>query len=299
MKILYSKHCDKGQDYLADSTFHGLKSIPGIEVIDSPRMWYMYQNDFGPGKNSLSNLYGRGFTYYATIPDDSNIDRSDIEGKIKNKYFDLIIFSRLDAWHLSPYVDLVLEHYPPSKVIFLDGEDGIFIQDRFLGKGTYFKRELTVDNRSINPVSFGFPEEKIQPLIEKTQAISNNIPSGRSHNEENTYYQEYARSCFGKTKKKSGWDCLRHYEILGSRSIPWFEDIRSCPERICTTLPKSLLVQVLDLINQKSPDWFLNGVGKEKYLELENLVYNHFIRHCTTKAVATYMLDTHLKQTYD
>jgi len=41
------------------------------------------------------------------------------------------------------------------------------------------------------------------------------------------YHRRYRGALFGATRKKSGWDCMRHYEVLASGSIPWFEDFLS------------------------------------------------------------------------
>ena len=48
----------------------------------------------------------------------------------------------------------------------------------------------------------------------------------------------YQNSLFSLTYRKTGWDCLRHYEILASGSIPLFLDLEKCPEDT-TTLPKT------------------------------------------------------------
>jgi len=100
---------------------------------------------------------------------------------------------------------------------------------------------------------------------------------------------------FGKTHKKGGWDCLRHYEILGCRSIPVFVDLMHCPKNICTHLPKDLLLNVLNLIGTKSPNYFMTNEGIEIYNELENKIHNHFLENCTTEAMAKYLLNCYFK----
>ena len=39
------------------------------------------------------------------------------------------------------------------------------------------------------------------------------------------YNKMYQDSRFALTKKKGGWDCLRHYEILMNGCIPLFENL--------------------------------------------------------------------------
>ena len=43
------------------------------------------------------------------------------------------------------------------------------------------------------------------------------------------YFHNYRHSYYCVTRKKKGWDCLRHYEILASGCIPYFVDIDRLP----------------------------------------------------------------------
>ena len=40
-----------------------------------------------------------------------------------------------------------------------------------------------------------------------------------------------------------GWDCFRHYEILGNGAIPYFLDLESSPKQTMALLPKALLLK--------------------------------------------------------
>src|SRR3954469_9040711 len=117
MKILMTKSYE-APEYLDDSLLHGLRSLEGVNVVDSPRMWHMYSNSFGPGKIDKKTICAKGFTLFGLLED--NIDRSDIETKIKLGYFDLII---MHSWYLSPYHDLIVEHTPRHRIVWLDGRD--------------------------------------------------------------------------------------------------------------------------------------------------------------------------------
>ena len=82
-------------DYLSDGVLHGLRAIMGNDVIDSPPIWYMYKNNFGKDKENLNSMYGKGFTIFGTLTEDQNdIDRTDIENKIKSKFFNKDLFLR-------------------------------------------------------------------------------------------------------------------------------------------------------------------------------------------------------------
>lgn len=277
-----------GQDYLSDCVLHGLRQLFGDSVVDSPRLWYMYKSEFYPNTNVIPQhvLYGRGFTIFNTLETDT-IDRTDIEQKIKTRYFDLIIFSRIDFG--SPYADLIMKHYSPSEIIFLDGQDTPILYNNLIGKGIYFKRELAFPVNGILPISFGFPREKIQKSKEKLKMMCSIDPRDRStytHWIESAYYDDYNQSLFGVTTCKGGWDCMRHYEILGSRCIPLFLDLAHCPNLTCTTLPKSILLDVLHKV--KNYKYF-------DYQEVENTIHQHFVNNCLTDHLAKYIVDQYTK----
>ena len=290
MKILYGRSVN-GQDYLNDCTLHGLRQLNEIEVIDEPCPWYMYKNNFGPGKKDLKSIYGLGFTIFGTL-DDIPVDRNDVLTKIKSKYYDIVIFSRVD--HLPNYQKEVFNNYPPNKIVVLDGQDWTGIPGGFLGRCLYFKRELVIDDPKIFPISFGFPKEKIQRKMEKTQLLARSIPDFKRKyifNNEQDYYNDYNASYFGKTFKKAGWDSLRHYEILGSNCVPYFTDIQHCPNRCLTNLPKELFLEVKNLIELKTMEYFLTNEGKEIYHHLQEQILNHFNQNGTTVQVAKKLLD--------
>jgi len=82
------------------------------------------------------------------------------------------------------------------------------------------------------------------------------------YDNEDDYNTMYQRSKFAITKKKYGWDCLRHYEILGNKCVPLFENLENCPENTMKLLPKKLL---LELRNNK------NTMLEEQYQQYLNV----------------------------
>jgi hypothetical protein len=261
MKILYIAN-NQQNDFLSDAVFHGLKSNPDNEVIDLNPLWYMY-NDIN--KSSLINrFHGRGFTYYASLKNEY-IDRTNIQHKISSKYFDIIVYG--NVYRCLDLFDIVSKTYDPNHIILLDGQDESKINDSIVNSGKYFKRELTQSDfkkyPNIKPISFAFPHEKLQPSIPLKEKLLAHIIPGVMHtfiyNDEESYFNDYKESMFAYTWKKSGWDCLRHYEILGNDCIPIFLDIKHCPETNCTTLPKDLLIEyyekskLIDIFDFDSP----------------------------------------------
>lgn len=320
MKILYTRDYWPGfhegirmsvrrhtQEHMSDLLLHGLKSIFGTSVVDSPRMWFLYKKDFReklirPDLNKVAlkeDCFGRGFTITDIFEDnfDDTIDRTDIEKKIETNYFDLIIISRID--YSTPYMEKILDFYPKEKIIIVDGCDQSIIRWEALDKcAIYFKRELFNNSNKLFPISYAMLKEKIlYERKEKKKFMGTVIPYNKAtyiFDNEKDYYADYASSLFGITQMKGGWDCMRHYEILANRCVPIFKDIKTCPERVCTTLPKSLLVTALNFYIKKSPEWFMEtSEGQRFYDDVEKNIHDHFVNNCTTEHLAKYVIDTY------
>ena len=317
MKILYTRHTQytkdtvTDMDHISDLLMHGLVVL-GHEVTDAPKLWTVYKDfgeegKLGPTNLPLDKLHGLGFTLTKNIPIETHIDRTDIEGKIRSKYFDLVVLARADFG--SPYEELVLEHYPASQIIVLFGNDeSDFHKHRdhsfLIGRGSGFKRELLIDAPGLFPIGFSFPREKIIPpgRIKKTQTWSRAKPvfgdnrgqTGYIFRNETEYYEEYARSYFGDSHKKyPWWDYMRHHEIIASGAIPHIPQLRDCPSTCLTTMPKEELLAVNQLIEENGADWFTHGTGLDLYGVLQEKIFEHFLAYNTTEVSAQYVLDTH------
>lgn len=144
------------------------------------------------------------------------------------------------------------------------------------------------------PITFSIPKEKIVDNIpEKKKIISNLIPGDLStyiYDTEKEYYDEYKQSYFAITKKKGGWDCLRHYEILANGCIPLFEDLDKCPKNTLALFPKELVLQGRELYES----YFKKGVTTEgvlKYNKLCEKLLDYTRNHLTTVKMAEYVLE--------
>lgn len=285
-----------GACYLTDMLFHGLKQRFGDDVVDYERSWWMYEGDFGPGKFDPDIYCPRGFTIYRTLGDDGGVDRTDIESKIRNKYYDLVIFGythyglRPGSW------ELVTEYYPPNQIAWIDGGDlWSDLQSNRIGKCVYFKREVHQLLPGIHPINFAMPAEKIGTVYrEKTNYLAPMDPRNKAsyiYDHERPYYEQYASSLFGVTTKKNGWDCVRHYEIMANNCIPLFLDINDCPEHIMTSLPKDPIKEALKLVQEKGLEWWSEDQGERKWIELNDAIQLHFRKYCTTDALADYFLN--------
>lgn len=313
MKILFTRglwhgHSDgharrekqKQQDYQADSALHGFKKLLGSDVVDEPRVWSAYKSEFESGRHSLNECYGKGFTSSGGLTDEEdNCDRTDIAGKLKSGYFDLVILSAMDMG--SPHMRAILETTPANKLITLDGSDPQNINHALVGRSVYFKRELNREVPGVFPVSFAFPAERIRHNRAEKKRLDSYIDcNDRStyiYEDEKSYYDGYAESLFGSTNKKGGWDCMRHYEIMANRCIPYFKDIDQCPKYTCMTLPKAEFSKVLRVRKEQKADWFFTSQGIEYWEETEQKIFDHFKEKCTTISLAKYILEMHKKFT--
>ena len=298
MKILFISSLNEKEsslnDYMHDIVLHGLRGIYSNNVIDYPGVWYMYRDEVKKRNYDINNLWGKGFTLYNLLSNYQQIDRTDIEKKIKTNYFDFIIFGSIHkpSFFFNEAIN------SKSKIIFVDGNDHPFINEQITSKGVYFKRELISDNiKNVYPINFAIPKEKIIHTInpKPLNVLAPLIPGKKSayiYKREQDYYQKYQDSIFALTYKKIGWDSLRHYEILMNGCIPLFLDIDKCPEKILTNFPKKIL---FDIFKQYS--WILNqffpiNIYKKKFLTIEKF-FLYFHNLFKKKHTAISFIDSH------
>ena len=70
--------------------------------------------------------------------------------------------------------------------------------------------------------------DKWVDFVDKEKILATCDPRDTStyiFDDEESYYNDYAKSLFAITMKKGGWDCLRHYEILAAGCLPVFLNI--------------------------------------------------------------------------
>ncbi len=114
-KILYLSN-DTYPDYLRCLMLTGLKELLQDRVVDYPKIEHIYKSY----SQDMSRIHGKGMTYTKNI-EDLPLDRENIEQRIMNKEFDLIIYGSLHRG--LRYYDLVQQNYEPEKIVYLCGED--------------------------------------------------------------------------------------------------------------------------------------------------------------------------------
>jgi hypothetical protein len=121
--------CDKGVNYTREMLWIGLKRLiqekNGI-AIEYPKINYLYSSF----KGEKENLHGYGFNYLRKLKDDYEFEKEEIITKIKERFWDLIIFGKVgpdELWEGSipnlPLWSHVINHYSKDKIVFLYGGD--------------------------------------------------------------------------------------------------------------------------------------------------------------------------------
>lgn len=292
MNILFLSPA-RGPDYQCDALAHGMRTLYGDTFVDYPRIPYLYK-DYG----DLTNLYGRGFTLWGLLGDDSGVDRTDIKYKIAYRFYDLIIYGSICRDH--SLLDLVALNYPRHKIIFIDGEDQPHSLLSLTHLGLYFKRECYSARDRVFPIHFAIPASKIGTLkgMPKTRVRALIDPRDRHtyiYTHEADYYADYAQSLFAFTMRKGGWDAMRHYEIMANGCIPLFLDLDQCPATTCVNLPKAELLEALTLMDRDGAYWD-TPEGHSVWLSLWRRIHLKFVTRSTTERLVQYVIETQQRE---
>ena len=100
------------------------------------------------------------------------------------------------------------------------------------------------------PIAFGTPAANVIPshypkLFDFMPIPVDVPPKPLSMNDEDLYQALAALSYFCVTHARGGWDCGRHYEVMGAGCVPYFYDIRAAGPFILPHFPKKFLMEVL------------------------------------------------------
>jgi len=158
----------------------------------------------------------------------------------------------------------------------------------------------------IFPISFSIPEEKIVNIIpNKNNILANYIPNGVGHanyiyDNEEDYYNGYKNSLFAITKKKGGWDAMRHYEIMASGCIPVFENLENCPITRIFNFPKKIILESNNFFKIIINKYNIHKNNNSNQLSEEelnkcyyyiNLLLNYTREHLISTKIAKYILE--------
>jgi hypothetical protein len=145
----------------------------------------------------------------------------------------------------------------------------------------------------IYPLAYCIPDEYIvddnTAMLNKHIIISDLIPGQLEtyrfgKGEEDDYKKMYRESLFAYTRKKGGWDCLRHYEIMANGCIPIFKELDKCPPETLISFPKELIINA----NKTLLPWKSHNMNK--YNEYVKNMLDFVRKNCSATATAKYFL---------
>lgn len=138
---------------LQASLLHGLKLLLGSEnVVDVPAFTPIYKGNMNVVEQERMKLPKHGYTYWFRLPDATN--RGNIEKRIEEKEFDLVIVMGVFTEEIRkqqrlkkgefPYSKQIMLSYEKEEIAFVDGhEDPSKTEDArkmLAGKGVFFRR---------------------------------------------------------------------------------------------------------------------------------------------------------------
>lgn len=161
-----------------------------------------------------------------------------------------------------------------------------------------FLYNIYIKNRNVFPIEFCVDESLFRQLKtskSKSKAFSEIIPNinrNYTFNSQDEYYTQYEKSYYAITKKKSGWDCMRHLEIILSGCIPYFEDLENCPDNILHFLPKKEILEAMNLPGLSYENMSINMkiFPISRYEILRKKIYEHCLEFLTCRSMSYYIL---------
>lgn len=160
-------------NYVADGLFHGLNALDGIDVVDNPRMNYMYDN---ASATDLRKTGTKGSTLYGLLAEDLQISSERTLWTYDIDSYDHIIFTDIfENCDMFNYIYKTLHPLNRNRISIVDGYDVDAMFPYFANlknlkvrpwaylypyhKVKYFKREYTSTARL-----FGIPEGRFNGL---------------------------------------------------------------------------------------------------------------------------------------
>ena len=292
LKVLFINNFAQ-PDYLSNMLYMGLADNKDVELYTYAAPFHLIAGIGWDDKFIInSNLEGYikvpGFTVCGKVNKGPIIEFAEsIKQKILNHFYDKIIYSSI--WRDQMFLQEVQQAYCKRDIIMIDGDDHDLILESVVEKGTYFKRELYFERWDVKPVSMAIPDSILQPgsNTEKTKLFATVYPGNPEtyiFETEQDYYNDYQKSYFGVTFKKGGWDCLRHYEIIGNSCMPYFIGLEDCPKNTLFNWPKKLIL--------KMNEYAKSCIVPQEYGELLEELYSYAKQNMTTSALANYVIET-------
>lgn len=158
--------------------------------------------------------------------------------------------------------------------------------------------QIGVVRQTFRNIIFGIPEQDVVACIpEKTKAFATIVPGKKKTyifglDGEDEYKRDYRSAMYAYTWKKAGWDCMRHYEILASGTLPYFTDLSDAPSTVMSLLPKKLIFEGMTVAGVTKGGIDHEAFDSIAYYSTACRALAYTRKYLTTKAVARYVLET-------
>jgi hypothetical protein len=178
-----------------------IRSVPKekIIIIDPSDNFRFY-----PFNNFYNNWFFIIFQYLFSNTKSIKYFKRELSSSLRDRTGLYFLPNFIQRWLLPKNVYRISFSIPASKISFIDLNFKI----------KYFTGNV-VDEDFVNL----FPEIQLIPLGVGLYKFTN----------ENEYYKDIQNSKFGITTKRSGWDCLRHYEYAANGSVLCFKNYHLKP----------------------------------------------------------------------
>jgi hypothetical protein len=269
-------------DNLGDSLLIGFRELYGANCIDFPRKSIMY--------GEFPVIYGRGFTLWTRPIEDVPRNARALEE------IDLVIYSNYRRQKSIDWRLLVKNRHQAPRVVYLDGNDDAYI-DPFVRP--LFKRELFESHEGVFPIGFGVPERFVRSihLGQKKQLHQTHVQDSEftqdtayKFTREDDYYDDLARSCFGITMRKAGWDCLRHYEMLAAGTLVMFKHFDQKPPLCAPQCPYFISYTDKKDFFEKAGRLWEEGKPNDEYVRILQAQREWLLKNATCTARARQLM---------
>ncbi len=203
MKILFIN--SSVPNYVADGLFHGLNQIPDVEVVDNPRMNFMYDN---ATLKDLNKTGSKGNVLYKLLAEKQEISEERTLWSYDINTYDLIIFTDIfTECDLFNFLFKTLDPLRRNRICIVDGYDTSALFPYFnnltnlkvrpwvyfypMQKVKYFKREFenTASLYGISPDRFEGLNAALSSILKRPPRL---LPISMSLPEEHIEYVPWA-----------------------------------------------------------------------------------------------------------
>jgi len=316
----------KNFDYLSDSLLIGLKGLSKYNIYEYHKNEIIY-NVSNRNTNVHGNAFTLGgvidpkeqiiysdklnleFDYFIFA---SIIDQVDLFIKFKQQLtiHNTILLDGYDSPSFFPFYGFLIT--PKLFKIRFPYFDFIYFKREFIEEKRFFSsinkyipkfvEDLFFKKAKIAPISFSIPrikiiekpklKEKLFPKHIVDEEILDKIKNGSSKyvfDSEIDYYNDLQISKFCITTKRSGWDCMRHYEIAANGSLICFKNLHLKPVNCA---PHGL-VNNLNCINYTDYEDLMSKISSISDFEYNELVENSlsWVRTKTSETIAESILN--------